>query len=146
VSFGFSGTRKGMTDEQLDWLRQFIVERRPSEVHHGACVGADEQLHHMVLELRFRVIGRVVIVVHPPINEEFMMSKEHFVHPGVRVLPAKGYHPRNHDIVDATPLLAATPEGPEEEFPRSGTWSTIRYAAGRSPVLICDPNGIVHER
>jgi hypothetical protein len=143
-AFGFTGTRNGMTDEQHEWIRQSIIYRLPRAVHHGACVGSDEQLHHMVLALQTYVPIR--IVVHPPINEKFMMSKEDFDHPLVVVLPAKDYHPRNHDIVDATPRLVATPEGPEELLPRSGTWSTIRYAAGRKPVLICNPNGSVDER
>jgi hypothetical protein len=54
----------------------------------------------------------------------------------VTLLPEREYLQRNRDIVDATDVLLAAPDGPERV--RSGTWSTVRYAyrAGRGVLLV----------
>lgn len=51
---------------------------------------------------------------------------------------------RNHDIVDATEWLIATPKKFEEI--RSGTWATVRYAKKvKKPVTIIWPDGSIEE-
>lgn len=129
---GFTGTRNGITKPQRAWLAKEIDS--DTELHHGACVGADAAVH---------AIGRSVgarIVVHPPTDERLMMP----VDPDVIRLPAKPYHDRNRDIVDDTLWLLACPDGIERRH--SGTWFTIRYAERRgTPVLICYPGGTVEE-
>jgi hypothetical protein len=55
--------------------------------------------------------------------------------------PEREYIARNHDIVDASAVLVATPRDWYEEQ-RSGTWATIRYArAQRKAVIIVWPDG-----
>ena len=53
----------------------------------------------------------------------------------------KDYLERNHDIVDETDMLIATP-GEEQEVQRSGTWATIRYARKQKrTILTIYPSG-----
>jgi hypothetical protein len=53
----------------------------------------------------------------------------------------KGYLDRDHDIVDMSYLLIATPQTFDEQT-RSGTWATVRYARKlRSKLLIIYPDG-----
>lgn len=118
-----------------------MLERGPwTELHHGACKGADEETHHIADELGMH------ITIHPPTDTKHMMA---LPEPSERItiLPAKPYIPRNHDLTDAAEVLLALPNGPEEEHPRSGTWATVRYAlATGKPVAICDPNGDIDFR
>lgn len=115
MKVGFTGTRRGMTDLQTeevnDWLRRYA-----GALHHGDCVGADEQAHALGL-------GWLWIVVHPPLNEKYRA----FVKGGDEYRDPAPYLIRNHAIVDETEVLIATPKEPTEVL-RSGTWATIRYA------------------
>jgi hypothetical protein len=83
--------------------------------HHGDCVGADAEAHVIATVLGFET------VVHPPKNEKLRAFCK-----GDLILEPRDYLARNHQIIDATDLLFAVPDGPETK--RSGTWSTIRYA------------------
>ena len=61
--------------------------------------------------------------------------------PSDQTLPPKDYLDRNHDIVDQTDLLIATPKENTEVL-RSGTWATIRYAKKiNKPTWIIETNG-----
>lgn len=133
VRYGFTGTRNGMTAEQLNWLRAQLPDR--VEFHHGGCVGADAQAHACAIES----VGS--IVVHPPVNPRLRMPRDG----RAAWLEEKEYLDRDRDIVDATDLLLATPDGPERQ--KSGTWYTVRYAekAGK-PVRICYPDGTTETR
>lgn len=123
---GVTGSERGMTDKQFDWLRDNLIDLGATELHHGDCVGVDSVAHDLASELRLRV------VVHPPTIPD---KRAYCVGPNVLHLPTKPYLIRNHDIVDACGTLLALPDGPERL--RSGTWATVRYArrVGR-PVLI----------
>lgn len=116
MKVGFTGTRKGMSPRQRRQLAAIL--HAVTEIHHGDCVGADEQAHELAVEAGIRR------VVHPPSNP----GKRAWcgIDDGSTVLPAKPYLARNRDIVDACDVLMAAPYGPEEV--RSGTWSTVRYA------------------
>lgn len=141
---GFTGTRNEPTDEQLKWLRATFVVGLPSELHHGACIGADAQAHWQALNC---LGGRIQIVVHPPDNQSRMMPMNKILSPfgGIAVLSPKPYLDRNRDIVDACDKLIALPDGPER--PKSGTWYTVRYAMKMSkPVWICYPDGTLEDR
>lgn len=129
---GFTGTRKGLTVQQQDWL---LGSLPVAEIHHGACVGADELMHC------YAMAGSRPVVVHPPIKADLRMSYD----PGATWLPAKDYLERDRDIVDATEALFATPDGPERT--QSGTWYTVRYAVKMGkPVHICYPDGTLETR
>lgn len=133
IRVGFTGSRNGLTPQQQDWLLSVIPVG--AEVHHGACVGADEMMHC------YAMAGHCRVIVHPPINPHLRMTYD----PGATWLPAKGYLVRDRDIVDATELLLATPDGPEHDH--SGTWYTVRYAVSKhKPVYICYPHGEVETR
>lgn len=142
---GFTGTRKGMTPVQAqavaNKLRWFKDNYEYIEIHHGDCLGADEQVHNIICPS----IYPHKIVVHPPIIETMRAHCSDFgglTKPTVvEVLPPKDYLPRNHDIVDASYLLLATPEQGKEVM-RSGTWSTIRYARKKhKQVTVYLPDG-----
>jgi hypothetical protein len=134
---GFTGSREGITAEQLDVLRRWLkgwVTTNPREslaFHHGACLGADAQ----AVDALDR-IWPVPITAHPTT----FLTSENALRLSAVVLDPKPPLDRNRDIVDATDVLVACPHGPEEW--RSGTWATIRYArkCGKR-VVICWPDG-----
>lgn len=130
---GFTGTRHGMTAAQLDWMHHELSPG--AALHHGGCVGADAQAHECALSTGGEV------TVHPPVNPKLRMAFD----PRAVWLGEKNYLDRDRDIVDASDLLLATPDGPER--PKSGTWYTVRYAvsAGK-PVRICYPDGTTETR
>jgi hypothetical protein len=125
---GFTGTRKGMTDKQKKLVRLFVENLGPVEVHHGDCVGADSDFADITESLK--------VVIHPPTNS----SHRAWCCADIK-RPPKPYIERNHDIVDDTDCLIATPDSFEEVL-RSGTWATIRWAQKqKKPILIVYPNG-----
>ena len=84
------------------------------------------------------------ITVHPPRNDK---GRAFCKGTKVKVLPAKAYIDRNHDIVnclrDVLPasFLIALPHTARESI-RSGTWTTIRYARKRGvPIALILPMG-----
>ena len=122
---GFTGTRRGMSTDQIDQLVDLIQRLRPRALHHGDCVGADEEAHSVASDLDVRTVA------HPPSNPRARAwcEADEYREP----LP---YLDRNHRIVDETDLLVAAPAGPE--ILRSGTWATVRYArkVGRRVVIL----------
>lgn len=135
---GMTATRNELTSEQLSWLRDEID--KATVLRHGACVGGDQAGHLLAVDRDLWVI------VHPPLNERLKMPRHQLIgRTKTIILPAKNYHPRNHDIVNESYRLIALPDGPER--PHSGTWSTVRYAerVGK-PVLVCYPDGEVKPR
>jgi hypothetical protein len=129
IHIGFTGTQSGMTQRQGEVV-WWLVRHKQFYAHHGDCVGADAEFHAIVKQVEW-CYG---VVVHPPTNA----SKRAFVAlDPVRdvVRLEKPYLERNHDIVDESTWLIATPK---EDFMvlRSGTWSTVRYARSRLPAPI----------
>ena len=120
---GFTGTRQGMTQKQRDACDKLLFDlhrernwHRVSFFHHGDCVGADAIAHDIATAREFSII------IHPPTNQRLVANCK-----GNKRMEPKPYLERNHDIVDASTILIATPET-EEEVLRSGTWATVRYA------------------
>ena len=122
---GFTGTRQGMNDFQKSQVQQFLSGLVSTEVHHGDCLGADEDFDAIAYQRGLK------IVIHPPENS----THRAWCSDG-EVLKPKPYIVRNHDIVDACDVLLACPSGPE--VVRSGTWATIRYAKkqGKNVIII----------
>lgn len=119
-----------MTDEQKEAVTRRL--KGVSEFHHGDCVGADAEAHDIAYD-----VHQPVIVVHPPLNEKGRAFKQ-----GDVILPQREYQDRNHDIVDATDYLIATPDSYTEKFRGSGTWATIRYAVKKGKtVYVIYPDG-----
>jgi hypothetical protein len=112
---GFTGTRLGMSDRQREGLQELLQGLGATVLHHGDCIGADADAHHVAEGLG------VPIVIHPPTNGS---CRAYCKSPTIRA--PYDYLKRNHNIVDESDVLIAAPEGAEVQ--RSGTWATIRYA------------------
>jgi len=120
IKIGFTGTQQGMTPWQKLHVEMILKKAKEDfqeiEFHHGDCVGADSDAHDEA-----RKVG-ADIVIHPPEND----SKRAF-RGSKNIRQPKPYLSRNHDIVDETEFLIATPKEKKEVL-RSGTWATVRYA------------------
>lgn len=114
---GFTGTQQGMTGGQAVDFIDTLTALKPTEFHHGDCVGADEQAHDLVRMF----FADVRIVVHPPDVDAKRAFKQ-----GDETLVPLPYLMRNKQIVWATEVLLAAPKG--DEVARSGTWATVREA------------------
>lgn len=114
---GFTGSQTGVIPEQCDALIELMQTLKPSEAHHGDCIGADQIFHEICYQLS------IPIVIHPPIDDSKRANCE-----GAWIIhPAKEYLVRNHDIVNSVDLMFACPNSRNEKQ-RSGTWATFRYA------------------
>ena len=133
---GFTGTRDGMTKQQIEWFKKYINNNIISEFHHGACKGADVQAHQIVWDAITSVLK---IIVHRPINRKYEGIYRN-TDCDVIELPRKDYLERDRDIVNQTDVLIAMPKSDDEN--RSGTLYTINYAKKQSKeVIIVYPDG-----
>ena len=134
MKIGFTGTQSGMSDHQkfyiLKWLRS-LPSGTEMETHSGDCIGADKDfvdiLNHCEEKgwsIFFKKIGHI-----PKIK-----TKRAFCQYDEERTP-KPYLERNHDIVNESDYIIATPEGNKEQL-RSGTWATIRYAKKKGKNLV----------
>lgn len=136
---GFTGSRQNPTKAQVAVLLARLQD--PSyavtEAHHGDCVGNDAFFHAAVRKCR----PNARIVIHPPTEGAFRAYMD-----GTCELPPASYLERNRAIVSSSDILWAFPNSMSEVL-RSGTWSTIRYAAqAGKPVWIVFPDGSQKER
>lgn len=129
IVVGFTGTRTGMSVTQKRKLLDKLIELKPYVVHHGACVGADEEL----IEIVKVHLPSTVIVAHPSNLKDFRTKmKSHLERQPTDPLT------RNHRIVGGSDVIIAAPKSNQEEL-RSGTWATIRYARKiGKPVIILE--------
>jgi hypothetical protein len=127
---GFTGSRSGMPEAQLQAVSRLLDTLDGDEFHHGGCIGAD-----VAAAFWARVHGYQTFR-HPGDTPD--KQDKRFVDDVVfDVLPNLV---RNHKIVDVADFLIAAPDGPERQ--RSGTWATIRYARSwRVPLTIVMPDG-----
>ena len=140
-SIGITGTRTGATPEQFGSFATLVGELHAegyTDLHHGDCVGVDEQAHNLALFLGLN------IVIHPPIKRDFRafcQGEPGF--PPVETLEPDSYFSRSRQIVQDSDILLALPDSPVER-PRSGTWYTINYALamGRHTIII-QPDGLL---
>lgn len=111
--YGFTGTQRGATPDQMACLSALFAELDVKVLHHGGCHGADTQAHHLALA------HNIVTRVHPgPAGTECMSDVIYSVEPNLK---------RNMIIATLIDGLFATP-AQNKEVLRSGTWATIRYA------------------
>lgn len=129
---GFTGTQDGMTKRQVELLTQFFIEFDVSELHHGDCIGADDQAGRIAKGLGVKVVS------HPPVK-----ASKRAYSPADVVLTPQPYRVRNTDIVLCSELLIVCPKQMTEVL-RSGTWMTKRIAerVGRQIVVIT-PLGVI---
>jgi hypothetical protein len=129
---GFTGSRNGMTREQVNTLvnmmDQVVVTGFFS---HGDCIGSDATAHSIAIGIGLKVI------LHPPL----VSTRRAWCYGAFQVRPAKGYIERNHVIVNESDVLIATPDSIQENL-RSGTWATVRYCRKQGkPVWLILPDG-----
>lgn len=143
-----------MTDAQRETLRDALRRvsraRKRGEacvLHHGDCVGADEEAHTIATAQGFD------IEVHPPIDGRWRAYMADRLPDAVlRVHTPTTYLFRNVEIVRAGAALLACPrQAPNQEPPPGargeGTWWTIRKAVSeRIPVVIVWPDGTSEKR
>jgi len=143
---GFTGTRETPTDLQLAWLYATLDTGQITELHHGACQGADSAAHHAALD------AGVAVHVWPPTNMKYVDLDCLTGVPAhlVTVHHAMPYLNRNREIVRAGEGLMALPkhdEQPEDRALWGGTWYTVDFAERMNkPVIICNPKGVVTQR
>ena len=119
MKVGFTGTQDGMTDDQVTLIVEIVSElTEMAEMHHGDCIGADEQFFTIVRTL----LPDVQITGHLPEDE----SKRAFCESDVECKPLP-YLDRNKNIVAEADVLFVIPKGSNETL-RSGTWATVRHA------------------
>jgi hypothetical protein len=133
VHIGFTGTRHGMSVPQHAAVDALLSLFDPLWVHHGDCVGADEQFHALARKYRHRVH------LHPPVKDD----KRAFCD-WDKISDPFPYLTRDRHIVAASSLLLATPYEMTKQF-RGGTWTTIRYAreANLDRIIIL-PDGSIY--
>jgi len=143
----FSGRRDPMPKPQLRAVKDAFQILDPISVHHGCCVGADEQVHTYCLG-GYRIIHPKTyeiiteyprIIGYPPTSKELRM----FIIPDQfkKLHPPASYHERNRHLVDNAEFLVAAPASMSEKK-SPGTWYTINYARTKNiPVLIVTPEG-----
>lgn len=136
---GFTGTQKGMSPAQIQWVGEFLSKHRPVEFHLGDCIGADTDCYYIIENFNSgNVYPGIVTFGHIPIYD-YKRSKLKYTFERA----PKPYLDRNHDIVDESDVILATPGETEEQL-RSGTWATIRYAKKtRKQLHIIYPDGAV---
>lgn len=112
--YGFTGTRRGMTGDQAATVAGLLVNA--VVLHHGCCIGADEQAHHLAEQHGVWTVG------HPPVDPTFqaVLFCDEMREP-------TSYLERDANIVAEVGILVAAP-GEFTEQIRSGTWATIRRA------------------
>ncbi len=121
---GFTGTRTGMTAAQRRAVEALLMKidaefQEIITVHHGCCIGADEEFGDMCRESGMTIVG------HPPLIEAFESSRA--VAACDELIPEAPYHVRNQAIVDESGVMIATPRESQPQ-PAGGTWMTIRMA------------------
>lgn len=130
---GFVGSQKGMTKEQRQAFLAVVKHLQVSTLHHGDCIGADEQVHRLI---RKQTLAK--LIVHPPACDEHraFCEQQTFTY-----LPVP-YLERNHNIVNRCQHLVAAPS--TQTATKAGTWEAIGYARKiKRPVTIVHPDGSV---
>jgi predicted Rossmann fold nucleotide-binding protein DprA/Smf involved in DNA uptake len=133
MTIGFTGTRKGMTPEQIARATELLSTLGATRVVHGCAVGADREFHALTKKL--------LVVMRPVFTEQVSWAYA-IAGPGDTVIDNEP-DPllRNRAIVHGADVMLAAPSGTREEQ-RSGTWATIRYARKKEKhVIIVWPSG-----
>src|SRR4051794_14173925 len=114
----FTGTRKGMTVQQMRVLHELLMQENIGAFHQGLCKGSDIHAATIAASLGFDVHG------HPPAGQGQWMDDFpcHHFHPALPALE------RDRVMVDVALKGFATPRSANEQKRGSGTWYTIRYA------------------
>lgn len=125
MKVGFTGTRKGMSQDQLDQLYfvlGWFVVPRPPEFHYSTHVTAELVADRQAAAAAARF--GCALWAHNSV-------------PGAELA-------RDRALVDAVDVLVAAP-GQDDELLRSGTWATVRYMQQlKRPVIHLSVGGRAH--
>lgn len=116
---GFSGSREGMTFAQKQTIKHIIIllDKDTDEVHHGACIGADQEFDALC-----RLVGHK-IYRHPGFPEDHPMRAHLPDYPNAILEDVIPPLDRNEVIVSKSNLILAAPRSNSR-----GTYHTIDYA------------------
>lgn len=135
---GFSGTRQGMTNDQVLQVHMLLGDLRSAgatQATHGMCQGADKQFHDMAKALSYFVIGCPGVTTDG--YQYFRSNVECDL-----VMPEKPFLIRNRNIINESDVILITPKETREQFKGSGTWASIRYArTANKPLVVIWPDG-----
>lgn len=120
----FIGAPGGMNAYQKTSVERLLKMFEPTEVHHGDCLGADEEFHNIATRLNLYTAS------HPQKDEELKANCM-----ANHINLAKSKERANRDLVKVCELLLAAPDVPEGHF--DPTWMVIRTAkrTGRAVVV-----------
>jgi len=131
-----TGTRKGLTEPQFDFIMKEIIECTSiTDLHEGDCIGVDYQVTQMFQDIR----PEVEIHCHP----SNLRTRGYGLYDQIR--EPKDALVRNRDMVDESLALWGCPAG--VEILRSGTWACIRYARkmGLLITLVMPDGEVIYE-
>jgi hypothetical protein len=122
-----------MTPRQLaalDAVLECLGEFGRVTLHHGDCVGADEEAHRLARRRGARV------EVHPGrgMTSSYLVPDLRARCEGDVVHPVLTHFHRNRRIVDLSDVVVAAPREAVRQH-RGGTWYTISYAEQRGKTL-----------
>lgn len=124
-----TGSRYGTTfAQQRAFVTHITGIRDRIEVHHGCCVGADEQIHNLAWSWDCRIVG------HPPTDPRLMFDYSHAEEEFDEIRQPLPYLARNREIVDSSTYLMVFPNTFAAEFLKpgpGGTRYTFNYATGQ---------------
>jgi hypothetical protein len=142
---GWTSARAGLTPTQEMVARIVLVDLRSRrgavELHHGWCLGGDDEGADMAQLLGYRIVAHPG---HPKGRPNDLSMRGHFTDNDEIREPGE-FLARDRDIVNDTGVTLAFP--PSETDPgRGGTWYTARYAikVGK-PRLVITPSGRVYD-
>jgi hypothetical protein len=136
TTLAFTGTREGMTPEQINAVRSLVSELKGlTRAYHGDCVGADAQFANLILQR----LATPIEVFACPSNFPGMTPHAYHTH---RREPSDPLE-RNRHMVECAGVLIAAPKESVEQL-RGGTWYTVRYGRRmKRQVYIVLPDGSV---
>ena len=110
----------------------------PALLHHGCCVGVDEEAHWIAFELGISAVG------HPPTDTRLMMEIPPEPESDIFFLEIRepfDYLARDRHIAEASDWLLGFPK---DNSGKGGTWYTIDYARSiGKPVIVVHRDGTV---
>lgn len=131
-SIGITGSRRGINDWQKLWLQSWFKKNSATVVHHGDCVGADDEVATIFSE------HGSYIIAHPgdsPALRANCSANDLSMTP----LP---FLVRDRLIVKKSQLIIGFPDT-YRPTPHSGTWYTLDYATKHAvPTLTIKPDGV----
>lgn len=136
MKVGFTGTRMGMSQQQVHQFVHVILWLRPTEFHHGGAEGADTDAAWMLFGGNRVLSEEPRLHCHPcpcvVATDKTAQWVWHEVFPPLV---------RNRHIVESADLLIAAP-ATDKEQQRSGTWATVRCARQKGiPVIMLSRGG-----